>query len=513
MAVSGHGAILFYAIIYGKESGVYQIFIISGFFSFLYFDKTEKVKQILSFTITIISVIIFQLYFTFINIVPIRLTKREYEIMSLLTFYLTMILVFAAMANYYFQEKKTVEELSTDLDELGEEVDSQQKQLQDSRELYKTLFSKTNDAIFMIDISTGKYLDANKAGERITGRSVDRLRTLTINDVTPDGVENRLEIYKTMNEPQDMGEILYIQPDGEKKIGLLSVVPMGHNVVFGLVRDITELKRMDNLKTQSEKMLTVGILAAGMAHELNNPLAGILLNAKVMYNRLIKKSTISRNLDAAAKAGTTMDSIERFLKDRDIDLMMKHIIDSGERMSEIVNKMLNFITRSENEKVFHRPEEIIGTSLQLALRDFSLKFDYRFKDIKVSTFFEENLPSVFCDLRTIQQVLMNIFKNGAHAMQSIELKNPRFIIKCSNHASESMVSFEIENTGPVIDPEIIDRVFDPFFTTKEEGQGAGLGLAVSYFIITEDHKGHMYFEPLRDKGAKISILLPTTISM
>ncbi|HAR33360.1 MAG TPA: histidine kinase, partial [Desulfobacter sp.] len=122
-----------------------------------------------------------------------------------------------------------------------------------------------------------------------------------------------------------------------------------------------------------------------------------------------------------------------------------------------------------------------------------------------------NLPAVFCQASKIQQVILNILTNGAQAMQGAGTPEPKFIVRTYVDPVRDMACMEIEDNGPGMKEEIRKHIFDPFFTTKPVGVGTGLGLSVSYFIITENHKGEMTVESSPGTSAKFVIRLPLSM--
>jgi signal transduction histidine kinase len=266
--------------------------------------------------------------------------------------------------------------------------------------------------------------------------------------------------------------------------------------------------RLEEMMIQSEKMLSVGGLAAGMAHEINNPLAGMMQTAEVMANRLKGNINIPANRKAAEAAGTTIETIEGFMEARGIPRMLDVITDSGKRIATIVNNMLSFARKSEATFSFHILEDLLDKTAELAATDYDLKKQYDFKKIDIRREYAGNLPQVPCDGAKIQQVLLNILRNGAQAMQAAGIESPCFIFRTRFNPDKDMVIIEIEDNGPGMDDETRKRVFEPFFTTKPVGVGTGLGLSVSYFIITENHGGEMAVEASSGTGAKFIIRLP-----
>ncbi len=144
----------------------------------------------------------------------------------------------------------------------------------------------------------------------------------------------------------------------------------------------------------------------------------------------------------------------------------------------------------------------------LAATDYDFKKHYDFKVIEITKQYADKVPPVPCEGTKIQQVLLNILRNGAQAMQAAGTGKPRFIIRTRFKKEHEMVCMEIEDNGPGMDEATRKRVFEPFFTTKPPGVGTGLGLSVSYFIITENHGGTLAVESMPNKGAKFIVRLP-----
>ena len=257
------------------------------------------------------------------------------------------------------------------------------------------------------------------------------------------------------------------------------------------IDDITEKVRLEETLIQSEKMLSVGGLAAGMAHEINNPLSGILQTAGVMERRLGKELNLPANRKAAEEAGTTVEALVKYMDSRGIPRMISTIAESGKRVSEVVRNMLSFARKGEAMFSSHSIEELLDKTLELAATDYDLKKRYDFKKIRITREYNCRSALIPCEASKIQQVFLNIFRNGAEAMAEKGHDDPKFIIRTDLEKDNSMVRIEIADNGPGMDEATRKRVFEPFFTTKPVGVGTGLGLSVSYFIITENHRGEM----------------------
>ncbi len=290
----------------------------------------------------------------------------------------------------------------------------------------------------------------------------------------------------------------------------VTVYPLIANGVEGAViriDDVTERVRLEEMMVQTEKMLSVGGLAAGMAHEINNPLAGMMQTANVLANRL-GNLELPANRRAAETAGTTLENIHTFMESRDIPHMIAVIGESGRRVATIVDNMLSFARKSDAQVSSHYLAELIDRTLELAATDYDLKKHYDFKMIEIRKEHDPNLRPVPCEGAKIQQVLLNILRNGAQAMEGAGTERPLFVIRTRYEHQRQMAVIEIEDNGPGMDEATCRRVFEPFYTTKPAGIGTGLGLSVSYFIITENHGGEMHAQSQLGSGATFVIRLP-----
>jgi len=260
--------------------------------------------------------------------------------------------------------------------------------------------------------------------------------------------------------------------------------------------DITESRHARELMIQTEKMMTVAGLAAGMAHEINNPLAGILQSIQVVRNRI--SLDIPANRQAARECETSIEAVSAYLKKRKVLDLLATIKECGQRAANIVENMLSFSRKSESKFLPHDIRELLDNTVTLAQSEYDLRKKFDFRKIEVVREYAPDLPEILCDGNSVQQVFLNLLKNAAQAMADAKISSPRIIIRASK--VNDMVRIEVEDNGPGMLENIRRRVFEPFFTTKEVGAGTGLGLSVSYFIITDNHKGTMKVESTPGKN-------------
>ncbi|MCP4200166.1 MAG: PAS domain S-box protein [Proteobacteria bacterium] len=270
--------------------------------------------------------------------------------------------------------------------------------------------------------------------------------------------------------------------------------------------DITERKRLEEIMIQSEKMLSVGGLAAGMAHEINNPLAGILQATQVIINRL--SGDVQKNRNVADTLGTNIETIEKYMGNRKVLTMLDSIQEAGERAADIVENMLSFSRKSDSLVTKNSLADLLDKTVELTSSDYDIKNKFDFRSIEVIRDYEDEMPLVPCKKSEIQQVFLNILRNSAQAMAENHAtqEKQRFVLRVTQN--KGLARVEIEDNGPGMSEESRKRVFEPFFTTKPIGEGTGLGLSVSYFIITEHHEGTMSVLSTLGHGTKFIIELP-----
>jgi PAS domain S-box-containing protein len=270
--------------------------------------------------------------------------------------------------------------------------------------------------------------------------------------------------------------------------------------------DVTSRIRMEDMMVQTEKMLSIGGLAAGMAHEINNPLGGMVQSAQNILRRI--SPDLPANRQAAADCGLTLDDIHDYLERRGILRFIEAIRESGERASKTVSDMLNFSRKSTSQKSAVHLAELLDRTVDLAAHDYDLKKKYDFRRIDIVREYMHELPPVWCTPTEIEQVILNLLRNAAQAMaDSVSAaRSPRITLRLYREGNTACI--EVIDNGPGMDEETRKRVFEPFFTTKDVGMGTGLGLSVSYFIITSNHGGTLSVVSCPGDGARFLIRLP-----
>ena len=242
-----------------------------------------------------------------------------------------------------------------------------------------------------------------------------------------------------------------------------------------------ELRKAQYQLIQSEKLASLGKLAAVVAHEINNPLAGVLTYIKLLL-RIMKRKPFP--LDRITEMGNYLSMMDTEMG----------------RVTRIVKDLLTFSRQSKPEIENANINNILEKSLSL------LENKLKLQNIKLHSMLDSTLPLVPCDFSQIQQTLMNIIINGSEAMP----QGGELTVKSCHLPEEGFVKIEISDTGTGISEEHITKIFDPFFSTKESGKGVGLGLSIVYGIINE-HKGSIVVRSKLGKGATFVVKLPTVV--
>lgn len=387
------------------------------------------------------------------------------------------------------------------------ELKQTEQALQETKQYIDNIINSMPSALFSLDNNSAIVL-WNRKAEELYGIKTAQAVSNPVETVLPQMlpyVEKIAEAVENQTQHYFPKQFRYIGQRGVFED--ITVYPLTAGVKGAVIRvdDVTEHVRMEEMVIQSEKMLSVGGLAAGMAHEINNPLAGMIQNTQVVLQRI--RGGVPASVRAAEEEGMTMGQVERFMEKRGILLQLELIREAGSRATEIVRNMLSFSRKEVSGRIKEDIVRVMDKTIELAKSDYNLKKQYDFKKIKIVKEYDSKIPMVDCEPSKIQQVFFNILKNSAEAMQENDATQPpQFIIRIFHRASYACI--EIEDNGPGMTEDVKKRIFEPFFTTKSVGEGTGLGLSVSYFIIADHHKGKMNVLSEPGKGTIFVIQLP-----
>ena len=279
---------------------------------------------------------------------------------------------------------------------------------------------------------------------------------------------------------------------------------------------VEEKKMLTVQLQQAMKMEMIGQLSAGIAHEINNPLNFITLNAHAILDDFNDLGALVNQyrqiIEKVEQIPAISEEVERLRKEesvQDIDELLRGIpealakLQSGiERISTITRSMRSYSFKNVSEQSF-------AFDLNKAIRDALVIAQHEYNTLASVVLHLEELPELFCDPAQINQVILNLIINSSHAIKSQNRSTPGKI-EIKTWKSNESISCSVSDDGPGIPEKIINRIFEPFFTTKEPGKGTGLGLSISYDIIVNKHRGTLSVACLAEGGTAFTFTLPVT---
>lgn len=384
-----------------------------------------------------------------------------------------------------------------------------QREMNQLRNLLQNTIDSMPSVLVCVD-GAGRIIQWNEEATRFTGTPAIRALGTTIEKAFVFLQPERERVAEAIRENavHTMSRVPW-EVGGKVRDFDVTIYPLRSGETNGAVLridDVSERVKIEEMMVQTEKMITVGGLAAGMAHEINNPLAGMVQNANVIMNRM--KPGHPTNERLAAECGTSIEQISAYVDRRKIMPLLESMRASGEKAARIIRNMLSF---SRESNTAPRPQNIttlVDRALELACNDIDLKKSYGFKSLSIVREYADELPLVPCHDTEIEQVLLNLFRNAAQALR--ERTDPEFEPKIAVRvlSERRTVRIEVEDNGAGMSESVRRRVFEPFFTTKPPGVGTGLGLSVSYFIVVDHHGGTISVSSRPGKGATFALRLP-----
>ena len=362
-----------------------------------------------------------------------------------------------------------------------------EEKLQRTNAFLRNLILSAVDGVIAAD-KTGKIIIFNDTAAEVFGYTVEEaLSSLHIRDIYPDMLEYQVMREMRSEKSGGKGKLRSYQVDVLSKSGERIPISLNAAIVYegekeiatiGFFHDMREVLHMksDLEKTQlqllqAEKMASLGKLAAGVAHQLNNPIGGITLFTKLVLEEY--------DLEKGAQ-----EDLHRVLRD-------------AERCRDTVKELLEFTRQTRHLMQPHDINQAITRTL------FLLENQTLFHNIDIQRELASGLPKVTSDIQQLNHLFMNIILNAAQAMGG----KGRLIVKTGLSEEDQSVHIEITDSGPGIPEDILPQIFDPFFTTKDEGEGTGLGLSLAYGIV-ENHGGTLRAENSPEGGARLLIELP-----
>jgi two-component system, NtrC family, sensor kinase len=362
-----------------------------------------------------------------------------------------------------------------------------ENKLQRTNAFLRNLLFSSVDPVIASDMK-GKILIFNDAASQLTGYTIDEvINNSNIVNHYPENGARQVMAKLRSDEYGEKGKLKSCHVEILNKNGESIPINLNAAIVYegekevatiGFFHDMREdiriKNKLENTRIQllqAEKMASLGKLAAGVAHQLNNPLGGITL-----FTNLI--------LEDYELDGEVRDDLQRILKD-------------AQRCRDTVKELLEF---SRQTNYLKQPQDV---NIAISRTLFLLQNQTLFHNIEIIKDLLKTLPPVFADIQQLNHMFMNIILNAAQAMDGKGI----LTIKTSLCSAGKHIIIEISDTGPGISDDIIKHIFEPFFTTKDQGKGTGLGLSLVYGIV-ENHGGSIKAQNIVDKGVKFTIKLP-----
>lgn len=350
----------------------------------------------------------------------------------------------------------------------------------------------------------------NVQARKITGLALKDALGRRIEDVLPqfEPLVERLNQAIVSEQPQ-MAEIKQTDSGKNVRYSDVMIFPLFNAGVLegAVVRidDVTEQRNIEEVMIQTEKMMTVGGLAAGMAHEINNPLGAIMQSVQNVERRL--SVDLPANREIAGEVGLDIDALQTYLVRRNIPNFFENIRDAGKRAANIVSNMLQFSRGQGGTYLSVDLSMLVDRAIDLASSDYDLKKNYDFKRIEIQRDYGKNMPMVPVNGVEIEQVLLNILKNAAQALIDNPPERPPQISIRLWH-DERWAYIAIADNGPGMEESVRKRIFEPFFSTRQVGSGIGIGLTVAYMILTNNHKGSIAVDSSQGNGTRFTLRIP-----
>ncbi len=368
------------------------------------------------------------------------------------------------------QGNDEISKLAKDINTTIEALEKAESNTKAQKGLIDRILATTPSTVLVIG-DDEKIKLANRAFYDAFKKKVAEVETKPISEIIP--AEELLRAIptarsgKTSNVTHEFGYGV----NGQERMFVVNILRMGEDEVLLVLDDVTEERAKQNRLYLTDRLASIGEMAAGIAHELNNPLTGVIAMSQLL-------------LDEGMSDGVKED--------------LKVICSEAQRAAAVVKHLLIFARKHTAEREAVQINTVVEDVLSLRA------YEQKVNNIRVTTRFDNHLPEIIADPFQIQQVFINIVLNAEQAMMAAH-KEGTLTITTGRVGGGIKVSFS--DDGPGISPENMRKLFSPFFTTKEVGKGTGLGLSICYGIVT-DHGGRIYARSELGKGATFVVELP-----
>jgi two-component system, NtrC family, sensor kinase len=371
---------------------------------------------------------------------------------------------------------------------LAVEVSKRTKEIEEQKRFTEKIIDSLPVSLYVVDADM-RIVAWNQTREEALG--INRHQAIGRNVFNVLVKQPRIQLQNEFMEVFRSGKIIQFEQDshrdGQKTVWKISKIPMrvdnaevSHIITVG--EDITEQKKMNEAVIHTEKLASIGRLAAGVVHEINNPLATISACSEALISRVIE-----------VQEGEMRDDFKEYLQ---------IIKDEAFRCKTITNSLLEFSHQRQAEKIQCDINQIIEQTLLL------LRHHPKIGKMKINKELDSTLGSVLVNEGQMKQIFIALISNAFDAYEGTGKGGELSIrTKWTDREIRRTICAEFTDNGSGIPDSILSKIFDPFFTTKEIGRGTGLGLSVCYGIVT-DHGGKIEVDSIEGKGSTFRVLLP-----
>lgn len=370
---------------------------------------------------------------------------------------------------------------------------TERKQLEEwlvrSEKKYHDIFSNIPNPVFVLDFETLQVLDVNGSVTQLYGYEKDELADRSFLNLFANPDEDDYD--RLMKTTSFINQVRQMKKDGSVMFVNIRISPsdhIGRRVLLVTTSDITQRLEAEQQLAQAAKLATLGEMATGVAHELNQPLSVIKTASSFIMKKIKKNEEVDRSV---------------------LNTMLEKVDGNVDRADKIIRHMRQFARKSDVKLVLTQVNAIIEKSFEI----FSQQLKVRGIDVVWNL--QADLPQIMADPDRLEQVFINLLINARDAIEEAfekrGVKDVEKVIYITTNSGREKVLVEICDTGNGIPDSVKDKVFDPFFTTKEVGKGTGLGLAISYGIV-KDCGGTIRIGPEKHLGACFIIEFPTAES-
>jgi len=420
-----------------------------------------------------------------------------------------------------FEERRQMER--TEKQRLEKLVSERTRELERGREQYRLVVEGTQAIPFALDVEDGHFEYIGPQGPQRLGFSEDLWKQIGFLDrLMPrdrnSAVRNQIDTSTTGNFEIETS----VLTQDDKRIDLRWVASCEqsdstgqHKVLRGMMLDVTDQRRLENELAQAQKLESVGRLAAGVAHEINTPVQFVSDSVSFVREAMDDLSQIVdryRELRTATEQGADIAAAAKAAEEAEDDADLDYILENAPvaldrardglgRVAAIVRSMKEFAHPDRKEMAQVDLNQAISSTLVIASNEYKYVAE-------VETGFAD-LPPVNCYGGEINQVILNLIVNAAHAIGDVvKGTQAKGRIRVTTRVLDDQVEIAIGDTGKGIPVEVRSRIFDPFFTTKEVGKGTGQGLAIARSVVVDKHGGTLHFETELGQGTTFYIRLP-----